>query len=214
MESPPACPTPSRVCKQIKCMYSLKQSSREWYTYFSKVLIKIWFRKADFDPCIFIHKTGEVVIAIYMDNILSFYWSIECKNRVRLPLHSEFKMTETGIANWAPGIHLIQTKTGIILSHKAYLKHLLIKYSFDESWPVATPIDNNVHLQKGTDVEKIDDTTVNQSIIGSLIYAVISTRPDLAYTITICSQFPWCPTKAHLAAVHHVFCYLMCTLNW
>ncbi|KAH0610183.1 uncharacterized protein H6S33_011710 [Morchella sextelata] len=118
------------------------------------------FKKADFDPCVFIHRTGKVVIPIYVDDILIFYWSIERKNRVSLQLHAEFEMTETGTANWALGIHVIHTKTGVILSQEAYLKRVLIKYSFDESRPVATPIDNNVHLQKGTEAEKIDDATI------------------------------------------------------
>jgi hypothetical protein len=73
------------------------------------------FRKVDFNPCVFIHKTGEVVIAIYVDDILIFYWSVGCKNRVSLQLYAEFKMTETATANWALGIYLIHNKTGVIL---------------------------------------------------------------------------------------------------
>jgi hypothetical protein len=59
-------------------------------------------------------------------------------------------MMETGTANWALGIHLIHTKTGIMLSQEAYLKHIPIKYSFHEFRTVATLIDSNVHLQMGT----------------------------------------------------------------
>jgi hypothetical protein len=111
-------------------------------------------------------------------------------------------------------IHLIQTKTVVILSQEAYLKRVLIKYGFDESRPVAKHIDNNVHVQKRTEAEKIGDPTIYQSIIGSLMYAVIGTRPDLAYTDTMLSQFSSCPTKAHLAAVHRVLLYLKGTLDW
>ncbi|KAH0605694.1 uncharacterized protein H6S33_004151, partial [Morchella sextelata] len=74
-------------------------------------------------------------------------------------------MTETGTANWAIRINLIHTKTGVILSQEAYFKRVLIKYGFNESRPVATPINNNDHLQKGTESEKIDDPTIYQSII-------------------------------------------------
>jgi hypothetical protein len=115
MKSPPGYPTPGEACRLIKCIYGLNQSSREWYACLSKTLIKMRFRKADFDPCVFIHKTGEVVIAIYLDDILIFYWSVERNNRVSLQLYAEFEMTETGTANWALGIHLIYTKTGLIL---------------------------------------------------------------------------------------------------
>jgi hypothetical protein len=79
---------------------------------------------------------------------------------------------------------------------------------------VATPIANNVHLEKGTEAEKIDDPTIYQSIIGSLKYAVIGTSSDVSYTVTMLSQFSSCPTKAHLAAVHRVLRYLKGTLDW
>ncbi|KAH0607847.1 uncharacterized protein H6S33_002881 [Morchella sextelata] len=94
-------------------------------------------------------------------------------------------MTETVTANWALEIYLIHTKTGVMLLQKAYVKRVVIKYSFNESRPLATSIDNNVQLQNATEAEKIDDPTMYQSIIGSLMYAVIGTRPDLAYTVTM-----------------------------
>jgi hypothetical protein len=214
MKAPPGYPSHGRACRLIKCIYGLKLSSREWDTHLSKMLIKMRFRKADFDSCIFIHKTGEVIIAIHLDDILSFYWSVEHKNCVSLQLHVEFEMTETGIANWVLEIHLIHIKTGVILSQEVYLKCVLIKHGFDESRHVATPIDNNVHLQKGTEVEKIDYPTIYQSIIGSLIYAVFDTRPNLAYPVTMLSQFFSCPTKAHLAAVHGFLRYFKGSLDW
>jgi hypothetical protein len=56
------------------------------------------FRKADSDPRVCIHKTGKVVIAIYVDDILIFPCYVERRNRVSLELQTEFEMTENGTA--------------------------------------------------------------------------------------------------------------------
>ena len=46
------------------------------------------------------------------------------------------------------------------------------------------------------------------------MYAVTGTRPDLAHTISLLSQFNSCPNEAHLTAAKHVLHYLNRTRNW
>src|SRR5437667_120819 len=48
--------------------------------------------------------------------------------------------------------------------------------------------------------EQIDDPSYYQCIIGSLMYAVTGSQPDLAYIVTFLSQFNSCPSKSHLQA--------------
>ncbi len=48
------------------------------------------------------------------------------------------------------------------------------------------------------------DSTYYQSVIGSQIYAMLCTRPDIAFTISQLSQFNSCPTTAHLAVAKDV----------
>ncbi len=50
--------------------------------------------------------------------------------------------------------------------------------------------------------------------IGSLIYAVTCTRPDVAFAVSQVSQFFSSPTKAHWDAVKPIFSYLKGTLNY
>ena len=45
-------------------------------------------------------------------------------------------------------------------------------------------------------------------MIGSLMYTVTGTRPDLAFTVTRLSQFLTQPTKYHIGAAKHVLRYL------
>jgi hypothetical protein len=56
---------------------------------------------------------------------------------------------------------------------------------------VSTRLDPNHQLRSGTPEEVISDreVAIYQQIIGSLMYAVSGTRPDLAYSVTHLSQF-------------------------
>ncbi|CAB4017401.1 Hypothetical predicted protein, partial [Paramuricea clavata] len=45
-------------------------------------------------------------------------------------------------------------------------------------------------------------------MVGSLIYAAIATRPDIAYAVAALAKFNSSPTEAHLTAVKRVFRYL------
>jgi hypothetical protein len=46
------------------------------------------------------------------------------------------------------------------------------------------------------------------------MYLVTGTRPDLAHTVSLLSQFSSCPTEAHLTAVKHTLRYLNKTKDW
>lgn len=79
--------------------------------------------------------------------------------------------------------------------------------------PVATPLDKNNLLQKGKPGTELPSATDYQSLVGSLMYAVIGTRPDLAYTVTRLSQYSSCPTTEHYSTAKRVLRYLQGSLD-
>ena len=54
---------------------------------------------------------------------------------------------------------------------------------------MSTPADINVKLKKNDNVSKHIDTVQYQSIVGSLLYAAMATRPDIAYAVRVLSKF-------------------------
>ena len=58
------------------------------------------------------------------------------------------------------------------------------------------------------------EITCYQSIIGSLLYLMIRTHPNIAFTVTHLLQFSTNPTKDHYKAVQHVCCYLVGTCDY
>jgi hypothetical protein len=47
-----------------------------------------------------------------------------------------------------------------------------------------------------------------QSAIGSFIYIILNTRPDIAYTISVISRFSANPIEIYISVVKRVFRYL------
>ena len=65
--------------------------------------------------------------------------------------------------------------------------------------PVTTPTEYQKVISKNTSESKPDDIKHYQQLIGSLIYAVMGTRPDLSYyVITKLSQYMTNPSAVHL----------------
>ena len=74
-------------------------------------------------------------------------------------------------------------------------------------------MDLNVKLVKDDGYSKPVDAVQYQSMVGSLIYAAIATRPDIAHAVAALAKFNSSPTEAHLTAVKRVFRYLKGTVQ-
>ena len=78
-----------------KSLYGLKQVSRLWNLYMVKRLTSIGFRQVPSDSAVFVRDSpeGYAVLAVHVDNMLSFADSQEEFDRVRKQIHSLFEMT-------------------------------------------------------------------------------------------------------------------------
>ena len=71
--------------------------------------------------------------------------------------------------------------------------------------------DPNQRLGESKEDEMVDKD-MYQRLVGKLIY-LSHTRPDIAYAVSIVSQFLHSPRKAHLQAVHRILQYLKGSLG-
>jgi hypothetical protein len=88
----------------------------------------------------------------------------------------------------------------------------LEKFRINESRPVATAMARKLHKRK-PDAEACDPT-IYQSIIGSYMYAMTVTWPDIAYGIGVPSWDNQYPRNEHMVAPKCVFRYLDGTKDW
>lgn len=75
--------------------------------------------------------------------------------------------------------------------------------------PRQTPLERNWKYIKKDDDPPVDKERY-QRLVGRLIYPSL-TRPDIAYSVSIISQFMHAPTQQHLKVVYHILGYLKST---
>jgi len=208
MELPEGSRLDGIVAELKRSIYGLKQSPREWYYRLVEYLgpfgcgITVW------DPCVLVHESGDIFLAIYVDDITLFGATGELKEQTIDVLKTEFKVNDMGELNWLLGIQITFTDDGITLSHTTFIDKILNRFSMQDCKPVSTPIDSNHQLKAIEDEDQRTDATAYQQILGSSLYLVTGTRPDLSYTITHLSQFESSPSTKHLTAAKRVLRYL------
>ena len=86
----------------------------------------------------------------------------------------------------------------LTIDQALYLEDVLRRFGMQDCKSVSTPLEPGKRYQKIDDDVKPVDLKEYQSIIGSLIYASIGTRPDLSVSVGVLSQFMSRPGPEHL----------------
>ena len=93
--------------------------------------------------------------------------------------------------------------------HKTkFANHILDKFDMSNCKPKKIPCPLGINKELGNDSQLLEDNTLYRGIIGSLMYLMTNTRPDLCYIISFLSQFLVSPTFAHLQLAKHVLRYI------
>ena len=69
-----------KVCKLLKSIYGLKQSSRQWYIRFHEIMMSNYFEMMDENHCVYVKRLDDkfVIVTLYMDDILLARNNMEC----------------------------------------------------------------------------------------------------------------------------------------
>ncbi|GKB35785.1 retrovirus-related pol polyprotein from transposon TNT 1-94 [Tanacetum coccineum] len=127
-------------------------------------------------------------------------------------LHSSFDMKDMGEADVILGIRIQKNFDGYILTQSHYIEKTLKKFGHYDDRPVVTPLDPKVQLKKnkGQSVSQLHYTQV----LGSLMYIMNCTRPDLAYSVSRLSRYSHNPGRDHWDALVRVLQYLKHTMAY
>lgn len=130
-----------------------------------------------------------------------------------LRLTYDFKWRENPSSHL--GIHLSYNDDGSIFIDQAhYLEEVLERFNMEDCNPAKTPFATGTSLHRGTDEEvKLAASYPYESLVGSLMYAAICTRPDITYAVNRLAQFNSCYTETHWLAAKHVLRYVKGSLT-
>ncbi|GJP40682.1 hypothetical protein CLOM_g333 [Closterium sp. NIES-68] len=203
-----------RVCKLNKAIYGLKQAPRCWYNRLASALEGIGFRANACDESLFLMGEGEslVLLLVYVDDILLFSSSDKEIDGVQRKLTEQFKCKSLGEARYYLGMHIERdTERGWLKLHQGqYINTLAEKYSLQEEREVVTPLPSEFKLIKATEGEGVEseDQRQFQSMVGSLLYAAVHTRPDISFAVEQLARVVQNPTEEQCGAAERVVRYL------
>ena len=193
-------------------MYGLKQSGRNWNTHLHS--FEQNFTQSDSDPCVYTRHCEKaiVIIIIWVDDILIATNSRCVMDNVKRSLKHRFQMKDLDNISFFLGIQFVCEKGVIKMNQARYIEKLLLRFNMNNCKPRSTPCEIGINNVCDEEAE-LADSRLYREIIGSLIYIMIATRPDLCYIVTKLSQYMARPTVNHLSMAKHVLRYLKGTIS-
>lgn len=203
-----------RVCKLLKSLYGLKQASRCWNKRFSTFIQRFGFETSEADPCLFVNRRNEkkTFLTLYIDDGLLASNDPVFVRKIMDFLKMEFEMKFSN-ANVYLGLQIKRCKDGAVFLHQTgYAEKMLKKFNMEGCNGVAIPADPNSALHG---IEELVDTVFPyREAVGSLMYLMVATRPDICYAVNVASRYIEKPDKTHVNAVKRIFKYLKATMDY
>ena len=183
----------------------------------SEYLQELGFKPLDADASVF-HKKG-VIIAIYVNDLLITRKDRKEIDALKKALNHRFKMSDLGLVNFYLGMTVTRDRINrtLRLGQQAYLAKVLRDFGIEDYKAAVTLMDTNgsnlVPVPKDY-VASQSEIKDYQRAIRSLMYAMLRSRPDIAFVVSMVSRFASNPTAEHITAVKRILRYLKGTLNY
>lgn len=156
-----------------------------------------------------------MMVLVYVDDLIILASHMRSMEPLKAKLEAQYEMTDLGELHFCLGVEFARDRGArtITMCQATYVEEVLKRFGMEECKPIATPLDIKVKLEKLTNEEydkeasKMEDVPY-KSAVGSLMYAMVATRPDLAFAISTVSQHMAKPGWSHWMAVKRIMRYL------
>ena len=115
---------------------------------------------------------------------------------LKAKLNNSFDMKDLGDASHILGMRIEQDRDRkfLYLSQIEYIEKVLKRFNMERGKALSTPLPPYVKLSQNdcpkSDEEKVDMAKVPYSfVVGSLMYAMIATRPNIAFAVGVVSRY-------------------------
>ena len=153
---------------------------------------------------------------MYVDDIIIATKSKAVSTDIKSKLLTAFDGRDLGPVTSFLGISITRDRVNRSLSmgQQHYTKELLANFKMDGCKPKSVPMDPGLRLSVN-DGKPLSLTNCNYgSLIGSLMYLAVSTRPDIAYSVGALARFMSRPTTVSMAAAKGLLRYLAGTSGY
>ncbi|KAG8500185.1 hypothetical protein CXB51_004397 [Gossypium anomalum] len=193
------------VCLLKKSFYCLKQSPRQWSKRFDSFMTSHDFKRSSFDSYVYFKKNSDgsfVYLLLYVDDMLIAAKDKVEIRKVKAQLSEEFEMKDLGPSKKILGMEILKDRkvSKLYLSQKGYIEKVLCRFNMQSAKPVSTPLAAHFRLSSALSPQSDDEIEYMShvpysSAVGSLMYAMVCSRPDLSYAFSAVSRYMFGRTK-------------------
>ena len=201
----------------ITSHYGLKQASRSWNLRFDEAVKQFGFMNNEDEPCVYKKVIGSeiVFLMLYVGDILLIGNDIPTLQSVKSWLGKCFSIKHLGEAAYILGIKIYRDRSQWLLglSQSGNIDKVLNRFSMQDSTRGSLPMSHGIKLSNSQcpttkDEREHMDKISYASAIGSIMYAMHCTRPDVSCALSMTSRFQSDPGECHWIAVKNILKYL------
>jgi hypothetical protein len=211
MKMPRGYQKPGTILQVNKALYGLRISPLLWQKEFTTTLKALGFQAVPHEPCCLI-KDG-VIVFFYVDDIILAYHEEKEQEAQQAIKRLQDKYTFTGgnDLQWFLGMEVVRERANrkIQLSQASYsdkISRLADKTNIQHDTPMAA-----IELRPRRGLATPTEINKFQRKIGSLLFAAVTTRPDIAFATSRLARFLSNPGPDHQDAADRVLLYLQST---
>ena len=156
------------------------------------------FIRSSYDSCVCLKKlqNGSLLyLLLYVDDMLVACDTLFEVENVKELLSNEFEMKDLGKAKKILGMEIMKDRSkGVLyLSQRKYIEKVVQRFSMSDAKGASTPLASHFKLSK-----KLCPQTKSEeehmvripytSVVGSVMYAVVRSRPDIAHAVSLVSN--------------------------
>jgi Reverse transcriptase (RNA-dependent DNA polymerase) len=150
----------------------------------------------------------------YVDDGLLAADSLQSMEHMVHDIGGSFDIQDLGNPERLLGIRILRNPDSgtIHISQPAFINTIAKHFNILAGKPVLSPMDSTIKFLKASaDANTLDIPYA--SLIGSINYCSIATRPDIAFATNKCAQFTHKPTLIHWEAAMRIVRYLLHTCD-
>jgi len=222
MEQPEGFKVPgssNKVYHLLCALHGLKQATLAWNKELHKLLLKLNFKCSKSDPGVYIFqdKSGIMLFIVYVDDGLLMLNSAKLLMKKKTAFLNIWEAHNMGPVKEYLGFQIIHNhiKCSMVLHQHPYVLKVLKHFQMENIKHVCTPLPAGYQPSTAPKDYNASPTVQQQyqSVIGSLLFVMLGTQPDITFAISKMSQFIANPTKEHLQKALHIVKYLGSTPN-
>jgi hypothetical protein len=207
------------VCKLLRAIYGTKQAGRAWNIELNDALVTFGFRRLQTDNGLYVLRRGVIwiLLACWVDDMIIAH--NHSKTVDSLLLHftqrRKYKIKDLGDLKWVVGMRVLRDRKNksITLDQSAYIGNVLKRFNMTDCNPAPTPSHSSVKLilsmapSNDQEIKEMRDVPY-RSAVGSVMYAMVCTRPDIAAAVGEVCRYMQNPGPQHWTAVKRIIRYL------